>query len=157
MPNSALQLILERAKEDEHQASLALNNARNERDNYLVQLQQIEQYRLDYCKQLSSRGQAGLTASNYNHLQKFLTQLDETLAKQRMAGAQFDEQVNACSEYWQEIRKKRRSIEWLLEKKQTERQQMLDKQEQKMMDEFSTLQFARRHLRWSSRVELLFE
>ncbi|OAN18610.1 flagellar protein FliJ [Photobacterium jeanii] len=144
MSNSALELILERAKEDEHQASMALSNARNERDNYLVQLQQIEQYRLDYCKQLSARGQQGLTASNYNHLQKFLTQLDETLAKQKLAGAQFDEQVKNCSEFWHEMRKKRRSIEWLLEKKQQERKAMLDKQEQKMMDEFATLQFARR-------------
>ncbi len=146
MSNNALNLILEHAKEEEHQASLALNQARIERQNYLQQLQQIEQYRLDYCKQLSTRGQEGLTASSYGHLQKFLTQLDETLAKQKEAGHQFEFQIEQCSEHWNEVRKKRRSIEWLLEKKQTERQQMLDRQEQKMMDEFSTLQFARRNL-----------
>ncbi|MGF1726723.1 flagellar export protein FliJ [Photobacterium nomapromontoriensis] len=146
MSDPALQLILERAIDDEHQASLALNQARIERENYAQQLQQIEQYRLDYCRQLSERGQQGLTASAYGHLQKFLNQLDETLVKQRQAGAQFDYQVEQCSDYWNEVRKKRRSIEWLLEKKKTERQRHLDRQEQKMMDEFATLQFARRHL-----------
>lgn len=144
MADSALELILERARDDEHKASLALNNARIERENYYEQLKQIEQYRLDYCKQLSQRGQQGLTASSYGHLQKFLSQLDETLAKQKEAGIQFEEQVEQCSEHWNEVRKKRRSIEWLLEKKQTERRQRLDKQEQKMMDEFATLQYARR-------------
>lgn len=144
MADSALELILERAKDDEHKASLALNNARVERENYHEQLKQIEQYRLDYCKQLSARGQQGLSASSFGHLQKFLSQLDETLVKQKAAGVQFEEQVEQCSEYWNEVRKKRRSIEWLLEKKQTERQQQRDKQEQKMMDEFATLQYARR-------------
>ncbi|MCW8328183.1 flagella biosynthesis chaperone FliJ [Photobacterium sp. SDRW27] len=144
MADSALELILERAKDDEHKASLALNNARIERENYYEQLKQIEQYRLDYCKQLSARGQQGLSASSYGHLQKFLSQLDETLVKQKEAGTQFEQQVEQCSDYWNEVRKKRRSIEWLLEKKQTERQQLRDKQEQKMMDEFATLQFARR-------------
>ncbi|GHA47510.1 flagellar export protein FliJ [Photobacterium aphoticum] len=144
MSNQALALILERAKDDEDKASLALNQARVERENYYIQLQQIEQYRLDYCRQLSERGQQGLTASSYGHLQKFLNQLDETLTKQKQAASQFDFQVEQCSEHWHEMRKKRRSIEWLLEKKQTERQQFLDRQEQKMMDEFATLQFARR-------------
>lgn len=144
MSNSALALILNRTKDEEHQASLALNQARLERENYLQQLQQIEQYRLDYCKQFSTRGQQGLTASSYSHLQKFLTQLDETLVKQKEAGDQFDHQVEQCSEHWHEVRKKRRSIEWLIDKKQSERQQQLDRQEQKMMDEFATLQFARR-------------
>ncbi|MDX1302351.1 flagellar export protein FliJ [Photobacterium sp.] len=144
MSDSALELILNKTKDEEHQASLALNQARLEQGNYLQQLQQIEQYRLDYCKQFSVRGQQGLTASSYSHLQKFLTQLDETLAKQKEAGYQFDFQVEQCSEHWHEVRKKRRSIEWLLDKKKTERQQKLDRQEQQMMDEFSTLQFARR-------------
>ena len=52
--------------------------------------------------------------------------------------------MDNCQTYWQETRKQRRSYEWMIDKKKTERQKMLDKQEQNMMDEFSTLQFARR-------------
>lgn len=144
MLNNSLGLILEQAKEQEHQAQLALNHAHLERENYLQQLAQIEQYRLDYCTQLSERGLQGLTASSYNHLQKFLTQLDETLAKQKSIGSHFEQQVADCQQHWLEMQKKCRSIEWLIEKKQRERQIWLDKQEQKMMDEFATLQFARR-------------
>ncbi|KLV05870.1 flagellar biogenesis protein [Photobacterium aquae] len=143
MSDRSLQLILERAQEDEHQASLALNQARIDLDSYREQLAQIEQYRFDYCRQLSERGMEGLSASAYNHLQKFLNQLDETLLRQREAGRHFEQQVEICSGQWQDARKQRRSIEWLLEKKQHERQLRLEKQEQKLMDEFSTLQFAR--------------
>lgn len=54
MADNALELILERTKDDEHKASLALSNARIEQESYYEQLKQIEQYRLDYCKQLSA-------------------------------------------------------------------------------------------------------
>lgn len=144
MSEQALALLLERAKDDEQKAATALHQSRLEKENYLRQLQQIEQYRLDYSRQLSERGMQGLTASSYSHLQKFLSQLDETLSRQKAAGHHFDHQITRSSEQWNEVRKQRRSIEWLLEKKQTERQQRLDRQEQKLMDEFATLQFARR-------------
>ena len=142
--SNALGLIIDQAKEQEHQASLALNQARIEQQNYLQQLAQIEKYRLDYLNQLSVRGQEGLTASEYSHLQKFLTQLDQTLEKQKQAGGYFEEQIQKCSQHWQEMQQKRRSVEWLVEKREREHKQWLDKQEQKMMDEFVTLQFTRR-------------
>ncbi|KJF82860.1 flagellar export protein FliJ [Photobacterium angustum] len=142
--SNALGLIIEQAKEQEHQASLALNQARIEQQNYLQQLAQIEKYRLDYLNQLSVRGQQGLTASEYSHLQKFLTQLDQTLEKQKQAGGYFEEQIQKCSQHWQEMQQKRRSVEWLVEKREREHKQWLDKQDQKKMDEYVTLQFARR-------------
>ncbi|CSA96186.1 flagellar biosynthesis chaperone [Vibrio cholerae] len=44
------------------------------------------------------------------------------------------------------MRQKRKSYQWLMEKKQTERQLLQEKREQKQMDEFSTLMFNRRRL-----------
>ncbi|MDG3088774.1 flagellar export protein FliJ [Vibrio hannami] len=140
---NAMNFLLEQAKEKEDQAVLALNKARSELDDYYVQVAQIEKYRLDYCQQLVDRGKNGLSASEYGHLNRFLTQLDETLKKQKEAEGHFKTQVDNCQEYWLEMRKQRRSYEWLIDKKKTEKQMFLDKQEQKQMDEFSTLQFGR--------------
>lgn len=142
--DNALDFLLEQAKEKEEQAVGALSQARTELEAYYEQLKQIEQYRLDYCRQLVERGQQGLSASNYGHLNRFLTQLDETLKKQKEAEAHFTAQVENCQQHWMEMRKQRRSYEWLIEKKKTEKQRLQDKQEQKLMDEFSTLQFTRR-------------
>ncbi len=141
---NALEFLLDQSKDREHKAVMALGQARTELDNYYQQLSQIEQYRLDYCQQLVERGQSGLTASQYTHLNRFLTSLDETLAKQKQAEAHFKHQVENCEQHWMDTRKQRRSYEWLIEKKQVERQRLQEKREQKAMDEFSTLQYARR-------------
>ena len=141
---STFDFLLEQAQERENQAVMALNKAKAELEDFYEQVKQIEKYRLDYCNQLLQRGQQGLTASQYGHLNKFLVQLDETLTKQKSAESHFTSQVDNCQTYWQETRKQRRAYEWMMDKKKAERQKMLDKQEQKMMDEFSTLQFARR-------------
>lgn len=142
--SNTFDFLLEQSQDRENQAVMALNKAKAELDDFYEQVKQIEKYRLDYCNQLLQRGQQGLTASQYSHLNKFLVQLDETLTKQKSAESHFTFQVDNCQIYWQETRKQRRSYEWMIDKKKTERQKMLDKQEQNMMDEFSTLQFARR-------------
>ncbi|USD59240.1 flagella biosynthesis chaperone FliJ [Vibrio sp. SCSIO 43140] len=142
--DNALEFLLEQAKDNEQQAVLALNKARAELEDYYHQVRQIEQYRLDYCNQLVSRGQAGLTASQYGHLNRFLTQLDETLTKQKSAESHFQQQVGDCEEFWHNTRKQRQSYEWLIEKKAKEKAQLEAKRDQKQMDEFSNLLFSRR-------------
>ncbi len=114
--DNALEFLLDQAKDKENQAVQALNKANAELQGYYEQVAQIEKYRLDYCQQLVDRGKAGLTASQYGHLNRFLTQLDETLSKQREAEHHFKNQVDNCQDYWMELRKKRKSYEWLMEK-----------------------------------------
>lgn len=141
---NALEFLLDQAKDKEQQAVLALTKARNELENYHKQIEQIEQYRLDYCSQMVERGMHGLSASQYGHLNRFLTQLDETLTKQKKAQSQFEQQVTSCENHWHEVRKQRRSYEWMLEKKRNERAKEAERREQKELDEFTTLRFSRR-------------
>ncbi|MGF1749494.1 flagellar export protein FliJ [Vibrio cionasavignyae] len=142
--DNALDFLLEQAKDNEQQAVLALNKARSELEDYYNQVRQIEQYRLDYCNQLVRRGKEGLTASEYGHLNRFLTQLDETLTKQKTAESHFKQQVDDCQEFWHNTRKQRRSYEWMMDKKAKEKARIADRKEQQQMDEFSNLLFARR-------------
>ncbi|WP_260259516.1 flagellar export protein FliJ [Vibrio intestinalis] len=144
--DNALEFLMDQAKERENQAVLALNQARTELTGYYQQLEQIEKYRLDYCQQLVDRGKQGLTASQYTHLNRFLTTLDDTLSKQKQAESHFKEQVETCEQHWLECRKQRRSYEWMIEKKKTEKQRIQNQREQKQMDEFSTLQYSRRSI-----------
>lgn len=143
-----MEFLLEQSKERENQAVLALNKARTELEDYYRQVEQIEKYRLDYCHQLVDRGMAGLTASQYGHLNRFLTQLDETLSKQKQAESHFKNQVQNCQDYWLNTRKERMSYEWMIEKRAKEKQQAEAKKEQKQMDEFSTLLYSRKPRRF---------
>ncbi|MFW8631144.1 flagellar export protein FliJ [Vibrio natriegens] len=142
--NNAMEILFDQAKEREEQAVLALNKARAELEDYYRQVEQIEKYRLDYCQQLVDRGQAGLTASQYGHLNRFLTQLDETLSKQKQAESHFRAQVENGKEYWLKMRQERMSYEWMIEKRAKEKQAEEAKREQKQMDEFSTLLYSRK-------------
>ncbi len=142
--DNALEFLLEQTQEKENNAVLALNQARSELEGYYQQVAQIEKYRMDYCQQLIDRGKSGLTASEYGHLNRFLTQLDETLAKQKEAESHFKSQVQGCEDHWMQIRKQRKSYEWMLEKKQKDKQLAEAKREQKQMDEFSTLLYSRK-------------
>ncbi len=142
--DNALEFLIEQAKEKEHNAVLALNQANSELQDYYQQLKQIEQYRLDYCQQLVDRGKNGLSASSFSHLNRFLTQLDDTLLKQKEAESYFKEQVTRCEQHWFEMRKQKRSYEWLQEKKLKEKQRIENQREQKQLDEFTTLQYSRK-------------
>ncbi|GEM74335.1 flagellar export protein FliJ [Vibrio sagamiensis] len=142
--NNTMGFLLEQSKEKEAQALLSLNKAQSELDGYYLQVQQIEQYRLDYCQQLVDRGKEGLTASQYCHLNRFLTQLDETLSKQKEAEQHFKEKVVNCQEYWLNMRKERKSYEWMVEKHIQKEQIEQARIEQKQMDEFSTLLYSRK-------------
>ncbi|WP_319535227.1 flagellar export protein FliJ [uncultured Vibrio sp.] len=142
--NNAMDFLFDQSREREEQAVLALNKARAELEDYYRQVEQIEKYRLDYCQQLVDRGQAGLTASQYGHLNRFLTQLDETLSKQKQAESHFREQVENGKEYWLKMRQERMSYEWMIDKRAKEKQVAEAKREQKQMDEFSTLLYSRK-------------
>jgi len=145
---NTLEFLMDQAQDREKDAVLALSKARSELEDYYLQLSQIEQYRLDYCAQLVQRGMDGLTASQYSHLNRFLTQLDETLKKQKEAEEHFKTQVHNCESHWLEMRKERRSYQWLIEKRHKEKNRAIERQEQKQMDEFSTIMFGRQRLRY---------
>lgn len=144
MSENAMTLLFDQAKLIEHKAHLALLSAQQELKGYIQQVVQIEQYRLDYSRQMSSRGQEGLSASSYGHLNRFIVQLDETLAKQRQVALDFEQNVEHCREYWQLCRQKSRALDWLIEKRLKAAQMYLERAEQKQMDEFATLSFTRR-------------
>ena len=69
--------------------------------------------------------------------------IDADVSKQKEAEGHFKSQVDNCQEYWMELRKQRKSYEWLMEKKQKEKAKLQDQREQKQMDEFSTLLYSR--------------
>lgn len=148
--NNALVFLAEQAKKAEHQAQLALIAARQELANYQLQVQQIEQYRLDYCKKMVQLGQEGLTASRYGHLHRFIVQLDDTLTTQRQIAADFEQNVAHCVQHWQDCREKTQSFTWLIEKRQRQAQQLAEKKEQKQVDELAQLSYLR-HRRHKNR------
>ncbi|MGL5334619.1 MAG: flagellar export protein FliJ [Enterovibrio sp.] len=144
MSDETLSLLLDQAKQAEHKAQLALVVAQNQLQEHYRQVAQLENYRLEYVKQLTERGLQGLSASNYGHINRFVTHLDELLSKQRQAAEKFEQNVERSRASWQSSREKRHSLEWLLEKRRSEAQLIAAKREQRLHDEFACIAFNRR-------------
>ena len=147
MVDSAMDLLLEQAEQEEEQAQLSLVAAQQALENYLKQIDQIEQYRLEYFRTLSEQGLHGLSANKYSHLNRFITQLDETLVKQRGAVSEFEKNVEQCREHWQGCRARTRALAWLIEKRAREALKKAEKAEQKQQDEFAVLAYLRQKKR----------
>ena len=142
--NNVFEFLLDQAKEKESQAIQALAQATTELEDYYSQYAQISQYRQDYWGLFVNRGQEGLTASQYSHLNKFLSQLDETLVRQKESEVHFTDRVDKCRQYLLEIRKERFSYEALIQNKIKKMTVQKNRADQKLLDEFATLSFNRR-------------
>ena len=137
MDPSVLTLVLEQAKKKVKHAQAALLVATQAQQQYQQQLDNLEQYRLDYANKLITRGKVGLNASNFHHLQTFLTQLDQTLSAQRGGLGHFKQQVDACRQAFSQCQQHESALQRLIETQQQQQQQMLDKKEQKLIDELA--------------------
>ncbi|EPE37904.1 flagellar protein [Candidatus Photodesmus katoptron] len=136
-----LNYLLERYKKEENKAFLALNSSQLELKSYNKKLSKIQQYRLFYYQQLIEKSKLGLAANEYLHLQKFLNQIDITIAKQNQYQTHLKTQIDNCQKYWSKIQKQRRTYEVLIEKKHNEYQKRQNLYKEKLLDEFFMSQF----------------
>lgn len=139
-----LHTVLKLASEAEEQAALQLKAAEFEcqkRDN---QLSALQNYRLDYMKQMESQQGQNISASYYHQFHRFVRQVDEAIGQQVKSCEEANTQKNYRQQHWMEKQQKRKAVELLLENKAKKRVQVELKREQKMIDEFASQQFFRR-------------
>lgn len=139
-----LHTVLKLATEAEEQAALQLKSAEFEcqkRDNQLTALQN---YRLDYMKQMESQAGQNISASYYHQFHRFVRQVDEAIEQQLTACEEANTQRDYRRQHWMEKQQKRKAVELLLENKANKRAQLELKKEQKLIDEFASQQFFRR-------------
>ncbi|KEY91528.1 flagellar protein [Candidatus Photodesmus blepharus] len=139
--------LLKQFRKREKQTLSALNTVHAELKNYHQKLLKIKEYRLEYCKQLIKKGIAGLPANQYQHLNYFLIQLDETLSREEQTEAHLQSRINNFQKCLLEIRRQCRFCEELIEKKKAEYQKNQDLCEEKKIDELFTSQFKRHKLK----------
>ncbi|MCG9697148.1 flagellar export protein FliJ [Shewanella sp. Isolate11] len=139
-----LDTVLKLALEAEEQASLQLRSAQLTYQKCQDQLSALQQYRLDYMKQMEQQQGQVISASNYHQFHQFIRQIDDAIEKQLYAVSESDKQRQIGQTHWQAKQQKRRAVELLLEKKAHKRQLIALKQEQKMIDEFASQQFFRK-------------
>lgn len=142
-----LLLVLKLANDAEEQAALLLKSAQLECQKRLNQLSALNNYRLEYMKQMQSQQGQAISASHYHQFHRFIRQIDDAITQQNRVVADGETQKGYRQQHWLEKQKKRKAVELLLASKEKKRQVVEQKREQKMTDEFASQQFYRRHQR----------
>ncbi len=136
-----LQMVakLERDKEDK------LVREFQQAQQHLVQNQQkltgIEEYRMDYVRQLQGKADDGININSYSHFQAFISKLEDAMKQQTQVIDTATQVVAQRKTLWLEQQRKRKAVEMLVEKHWTEQRQKDDRAEQALLDEITSQRF----------------
>lgn len=97
----------------------------------------LNEYRLDYVKNLNKILEAGMGAEAYQNFQNFFGKLDQAIAGQQEVVEMANQQVKVQKQLWQESQRKKLSYEVLSDRTEKRVFKVEQKKDQKMMDEFA--------------------
>ena len=132
------------AEEKEKLAARQLAEATQATTKQVQQLTLLQEYRLDYLRQLSERGKSGLGAASYSQLQQFLTRLDTLVIQQEYRLSQHRKAEEERRQQWLDLRQRHEALVWLMKQREQQALRKREKLEQKAADEWVVQQWARR-------------
>lgn len=138
-----LELLHKIEKDKENEFASNLQSAQSFYEATKTKLTEVQGYKLDYLKKLQSMGSEGLVGQNYQHYQRFITQLEEGINAQVNAMNTAKQVVEQRRLIWVEQHTKVKAVETVLANKKQKHQQVMDKYEQNLADEFASQKYIR--------------
>ncbi len=138
-----LQVVVELAEQAENLAAEALNLARDQHQRAEQKHQELNLYRQDYQQSLSATG-ISQSADSIARARGFLNQLTQAVEQQQSIRDQFFILFEQKKTAWHKAHLKFKALTDLVKKMEQEHQKELSKKEEKMLDEWVTLGFARK-------------
>lgn len=105
-------------------------------------LQMLEQYRDEYAQKLREAIAQGITQMALRNYQDFLGRIEEAISQQSMAVRNSENSTAAGQTHWKEQNKRLKAIDTLSQRHDTRERYRENKQEQKLLDEFSSRKYA---------------
>lgn len=141
----ALSLVRDKRQSDEEKALEDWVFCKNQVTNYENQIRQVEEFRLEYIRNMENEGRSGFSGTKLLAYQAFIEKLDNIAIKQKVEL----ERLKMLSEQKRQMyltrQKERKIIESLIEKHKQKRLKAELKAEQKLLDEFAVAKYARRN------------
>ncbi|EOD55320.1 flagellar export protein FliJ [Aeromonas molluscorum] len=135
--SKGLVLLAERLLVAEQQAALSLAKAQQDLKLYQQQQDALNQYRQVYHQQWTDRGLQGIPAQQNAQYHAFISKLEQAATQQYEGVLQIREVLTQRREEWLAAQQRRKAVALLLDKQAVRAQQQAQRQEQKMLDEFS--------------------
>lgn len=140
----ALSLVRDKRQSDEEKALEDWVNCKNQVTNYENQIKQVEEFRLEYIRNMENEGRNGFTGTKLLAYQAFIEKLDNIAAKQKVELERLKMLTEQKRQMYLTRQKERKIIESLIEKHKQKRIKAELKAEQKLLDEFAVAQYSRR-------------
>lgn len=137
----SLQPLLELMQERTDAATRQLGQLIAAEQNAKTRMQMLEQYRAEYAERLRNAIESGTTRQVLANYQDFLSRIDEAIQQQTQVIKQSANNTQRGQQHWQQQNSKLKAIDTLAIRHEKKEQKQLEKQEQKLLDEFSTRNF----------------
>lgn len=138
----AVVLTLEERKEKAALEKMA--EAQKHHEAQRQQIENLERYQQEYRDQIRSSQQGVVSVARLQGWQAFIAQLDQVIGQQQKLLVQAEARLRGCREEWQKAWERRRGMEKYIETCRRQEQRAQDLRDQKLMDEASGRNFARR-------------
>ena len=138
----SLQPLLELMQSRADEASRTLGKLIAAEQDAKARLTMLEQYRAEYAEQMRTATLQGLTPLALRNFQDFLARIDQAIEQQRHAVRQSTQQTISGQEHWRQQNQRLKAIDTLSHRHEVRERQRENKQEQKLLDEFTTRQFS---------------
>ncbi len=139
----SLQPLLEIMQNRTDEATRHLGRLIAAEQNARSRLEMLEQYRSEYADRLRENIAQGITRQALGNYQDFLARIDEAISQQSRAVSQSEANTVLGQQHWREQHTKMKAIDTLSIRHQERQRKQEDKQEQKLLDEYSTRKFGR--------------
>ncbi|MDO9204343.1 MAG: flagellar export protein FliJ [Methylotenera sp.] len=135
--SNVLNMLQGLASKEVDEAAEALAKAMKVATEAQAKQDMLNEYRLDYVRNLNKILEAGMGAEAYQNFQNFFGKLDQAIAGQQEVVELANQQVKIQKQLWQESQRKKLSYEVLSDRSDKRVLKVEQKKDQKMMDEFA--------------------
>ncbi|MEQ5807041.1 flagellar export protein FliJ [Alteromonas sp. NFXS44] len=143
---SQLALVAKFELEKEQKAAQQFQLAQQHVTQQRQKLSNLQQYRLDYVRQIQATGKGGVAAKAYHQHLSFVGKLDKACQQQMNVISQASLVAEQRKRAWLEQQKRRKAVDMLIDKKAKEAQRIEARREQQMLDEYASQKFYRNQL-----------
>ena len=137
-----LQTLLELMQNRTDEASRKLGQLITAEQSQRSRLQMLEQYRGEYAQRMREATAEGITRLILRNYQDFLARIDEAIEQQRQAVQNSELSTKAGQTEWRNQNTKLMAIDTLSSRHDARERYRENKQEQKILDEFSSRKYS---------------
>lgn len=137
----SLQLLLDLMRDRTDEATRKLGQLIAEENNTRERLKLLENYRAEYLEKFRAAQAEGLSPQAWQNYQAFIARLDEAVSQQQGIVEGAEQRTADGQQHWINENRQMKALDTLSQRHQHREQQVENKLEQKLLDEFS----ARKH------------